>query len=117
MCVLGALLLTVGVLGADQRLTVQAPAVMLAPGHLVVETLIEPDPSNKIIRVTTESQALYRSSEVELEGGAAPRRNTFEFRDLPTGSYEIRAFLLDAKGDQRAMVVQTLAVISRARHL
>jgi hypothetical protein len=115
MLLLGALLLTVGSLGADQRLTVQAPAIMLAPGHLVVETLVEPDPSNKSIRVTAESEKFYRSSEVELEGGAAPRRNTFEFRDLPTGSYEIRALLLDGQGDQRAMVVQALEVVSRAR--
>ena len=101
--------------GADQRLALQAPTVMLTPGHLIVETVIQPDPSNRSIRVTTESASLYRSSEVELEGVVAPRRNTFEFRDLPTGSYEVRGLLLDAKGDQLALVVQKLEVISRAR--
>jgi hypothetical protein len=115
MLAFGALLLTVGSLAADQPLSVQAPTVMLAPGHLVVETLIDPDPSNKTIRVTAESPEQYRSSEVVLDGGAAPRRNTFEFRDLPTGIYQIRALLLDANGDQRAAVVKTVEVIARPR--
>ena len=112
----GTLLVMTGSLGADARLTVQAPTVMLAPGHLVVETRIEPDPSNKSLEVTAESPELYRSSEVQIEGSTAPRKNTFEFRDLPIGTYEIRAQLLDAKGDRRAVVVRTLDVISHARH-
>jgi hypothetical protein len=115
MVMVGALLVMAGSLGADERLSVQAPTVMLAPGHLVVETLVEPDPSNKSIQVTAESPDFYRSSEVQLEGGAAPRKNTFEFRNLPIGTYEIRALLLDAKGDRRAVVVRTLDVISHAR--
>ena len=114
--VLGVLLVAAGSLAADERLTVQAPTVMLAPGHLVVETLVEPDASNKSIEVTAESPEFYRSSEVALAGGASPRKNMFEFRDLPVGKYEIRARLLDAKGDQRAIVVRTLDVISYARH-
>jgi hypothetical protein len=115
LVVSGALILTVVTSGAQERLTLQAPTVMLAPGHLVVETLVEPDPSNGSIRVTAESAALYRSSEVALDGDSAPRRATFEFRDLPTGTYEIRALLLDAEGGQRAVVVRRLDVISRAR--
>jgi hypothetical protein len=116
MLVLGAVLMTAGALGADERLTVQAPTVMLAPGHLVVETRVEPDASNKSIQVTAESPEFYRSSEVQLDGSTAPRKNTFEFQDLPMGTYEIRALLLDAKGDRRAVVVRTLEVISHARH-
>jgi hypothetical protein len=113
--VVGVLLVTAGSLGAGERLTVQAPTVMLAPGHLVVETRVEPDPSNKSILVTAESPDLYRSSEVQIEGSTAPRTNMFEFRNLPMGTYEIRAQLLDAKGDQRAVVVRTLEVLLHAR--
>jgi hypothetical protein len=50
LLVLGMALVTAGLLGADERLTVRAPVVMLAPGHLVVETLVEPDPSNQSFR-------------------------------------------------------------------
>ena len=116
LVVLGGFLLTAGSIAAGERLTVEAPAVMLAPGRLVVETRVEPDPSNKSIQVTAESPEFYRSSELQLEGPTAPRTNTFEFRDLPIGTYEIRALLLDSKGERRAMVVRSLDVISHARH-
>jgi hypothetical protein len=116
LLVLAVLMVTPGPTGADARLAVEAPTVMLVPGHLVVETFVEPDALNKSIQVTTESPNFYRSSEAPLDGSTAPRRNTFEFKDLPTGTYEIRALLLDAKGDHLADVVRSLNVISHARH-
>jgi hypothetical protein len=101
-------------IGADERLAVQAPNVMLAPGHLVVETVIEPDPENRAIQVTAESAAFYRSSERLLDGNTAPRRNTFEFSGLPPGEYDLHVTLLDASGAPRASVLRTLQVRSRA---
>jgi hypothetical protein len=101
-------------LGAGTSLAVQAPTVMLAPGHLVVQTVVEPDPANRAIQVIAESPDSYRSSEVQLDGDTAPRRNTFEFKDLPSGSYEIHAMLLGSGGQQRALVVRKLEVIAHA---
>src|ERR1700674_3591638 len=88
-------------LGAGTWLAVQAPTVMLAPGHLLVQTAVEPDSANRAIQVIAESPDSYRSSEVQLDGDNAPRPNTFEFKDLPSGSYEIRAMLLASDGQQR----------------
>src|SRR5580700_4227215 len=96
---------------AGAALAVQAPTVMLAPGHLVVQTVVEPDSANRAIQVITESPDMYQSSEVQLDGNTAPRRHTFEFKDLPGGSYEIHAMLLGADGQQRALVIQKLEVI------
>jgi hypothetical protein len=101
--------------GAVEWLVVDAPTVMLAPGHLVVQTVVEPDPANRAIQVVAESPESYRSSEVQLEGSAAPRRNTFEFKDMPSGTYEIHAVLLGSGGQQRALVVRKLEVIAHAR--
>ncbi len=112
---LGMLLVAGSPLSAGARLTVQAPTVMLAPGHLVVETLVEPDAANTSIEVTAASADFYRSSEMALAGDASPRKNVFEFKNLPVGTYEIRARLLDAAGDQRAIAVRTLDVISDPR--
>jgi hypothetical protein len=109
---LGLLAATALPLGADQRLAVEVPSVMLAPGHLVVQTQIEPDPANRAIQVTAESSGFYRSSEILLDGDAAPRRNSFEFKDLPPGSYDLHVTLLDSKGEPRASVVRTLQVRS-----
>jgi hypothetical protein len=102
--------------GADGGLTVMAPTVMLAPGHLVIETGVEPDSENRGIQVIAESSDFYRSSEIQLSGATAPRRNTFEFKDLPNGSYEIRATLLGSDGQARALVVRKLEVVSHVRY-
>ena len=110
----GFFVLTSPSLGAGAWLDVQAPTVMLAPGHLVVQTLVEPNSANRAIQVMAESPDWYRSSEVRLDGGTAPRKNTFEFKDLPSGTYEIHAMLLGSGGQQRALVVRKLEVIAHA---
>lgn len=102
-------------LGAGAKLDVQAPPLMLARGHLVVEATVEPDSANCAIQVVAESSDWYRSSEVQLHGATAPRRSTFEFKDLPSGYYEIRVVLLGSGGQERASVVRTLEVIAHAR--
>lgn len=114
---LGLFVVTMPSVGASasQRLAVDAPTVMLAPGHLVVRTLVEPDPANGSIQVVAESSDFYRRSEIQLDGEAAPRSSTFEYADLPRGTYEIHAALLDAYGEQRALVVRKLEVIARVR--
>jgi hypothetical protein len=111
----GLLVLASPSFGAGAAIAVQAPTVMLAPGHLVVQTVVEPDSANRAIQVIAESRDMYQSSEVQLDGSTAPRRHTFEFKDLPGGSYEIHAMLLGADGQQRALVVQKLEVITRVR--
>ena len=111
----GLFVLTSSPLGAGAGLAVQAPNVMLAPGHLVVETVVEPDAANRAIQVIAESPDWYRSSEVQLDGDTAPRRNTFEFNGVPTGTYQIHAVLLGSGGQQRALVVRKLEVVSHAR--
>jgi predicted nicotinamide N-methyase len=111
----GLFVLASSSLGAGARLDVQAPALMLAGAHLVVEANIEPDSSNSAIQVTAESPDWYRSSEIQLAGDSAPRISTFEFKDLPRGTYEIRAVLLGSNGQQRASVVRRLEVIRSAR--
>src|ERR1700730_8282755 len=107
---LGLLVLPSPFSGAVEWLAVDAPTVMLAPGHLVVQTVVEPDSANRAIQVVAESPDSYQSSEVQLEGDTAPRRNTFEFKDLPSGIYQIHATLLGAGGQQRALVVRRLEV-------
>jgi hypothetical protein len=112
----GLMILASPSLGAEEALTVMAPTVMLAPGHLVIQTGVEPDSENRGIRVVAESPAFYRSSEIQLSGATAPRRNTFEFKDLPNGTYEIRATLLGSDGQARALVVRKLEVVSHVRY-
>jgi len=112
---LGLCALAVSSLGAAVSLDVQTPSLMLASGHLIVEATIEPDAANRAMRVIAESPDWYRSSEIELDGDTAPRRSTFVFKDLPSGTYEIRAVLLGSGGEERALVIRKLEVIRHAR--
>ena len=110
---LGLLVLPMPSTGASQRLAVDAPTVMLAPGHLLARALVEPDPANGSIQMTADSSEFYRRSEIQLNGDAAPRSTTFEYLDLPRGRYEIHVVLLDAHGEPRATVNRRLDVVPR----
>jgi hypothetical protein len=114
LCLIAALLvLPAPSFHASQRLAVEAPTVMLAPGDLILRTLIEPDSANGRIQITVDSSDFYRRSEMTLRGAAAPRTSAFEYRDLPRGKYEIRAVLLDGNGEPIASIVRALNVVAR----
>lgn len=99
-------------LGAGERLTLKvSPAVAFAPANLVVRTTIPADADNRAVEIVAESDDFYRSSQVQLEGEKAARTTTFEFRSLPSGTYEVRANLLGIDGRSRAMSRQQVNVI------
>jgi hypothetical protein len=89
-----------------------SPAVSFAPANLVVRVMIESDQSNRAIEIIAESPEFYRSSSIELDGNRAPRTSLFEFRSLPSGTYEVTATLLGPGGEERASVRQQVAIIA-----
>jgi len=100
-------------LGAGERITLKvSPAVAFAPANLVVRATILADADNRAVQIVAESDDFYRSSQIDLEGDRAARTNTFEFRSLPPGTYEVRANLLGADGRSRAMIRQQVNVIA-----
>ena len=99
--------------GAGEKLTMRVtPAVAFAPANLNVRAMIEADASNRAVEVVAESTEFYRSSEIQLDGENAPRTNTFEFRSLPPGSYEVTATLIDSTGQRRASAAAHVNVIA-----
>jgi hypothetical protein len=110
----GILMLTTTLpIGAGERITVRvSPAVAFAPANLIVRAMIEADEQNRAVQIIAESADFYRSSEIQLEGARAPRTSTFEFHSLPPGTYEVRALLLGAGGQQRAFARQQVNVIA-----
>jgi hypothetical protein len=110
----GVLLMTSTMpVGAGERMTVRvSPAVAFAPANLIVRAHIEADAQNRAVEIVAESTEFYRSSEIQLDGENAPRLNTFEFRSLPPGTYEVTATLLGPGKSQRASVRQSINVIS-----
>ena len=99
-------------LGAGERITMKiSPAVAFAPADLIIRATIVADADNRSVEVVAESMDFYRSSEIQLEGEKAPRTNMFEFRSLPPGTYEVRANLLGANRESRAMIRRQVNVI------
>jgi hypothetical protein len=101
--------------GAGEKLELKvSPAVAFAPANLVVRAMVASDAKNRAIAIVAESDDFYRSSEIQLDGDRAPRTSTIEFRSLPPGTYEVRALLIGAGGEQRAALRQQVNVISSA---
>jgi hypothetical protein len=98
--------------GAGERLAMRvSPAVAFAPANLVVRATVEANEENRAIEIVAESEEFYRSSEIQLDGGRAPRTTLFEFRSLPTGSYQVRAVLKGAAGKELASTKTQLNVV------
>jgi len=110
----GILMLTPTIpLGAGERITIKvSPAISFAPANLIVRTMIVANADNRAVEIIAESTDFYRSSEIQLDGDKAPRTTMFEFRSLPQGTYEVRANLIGAGGQQRAWVRQQINVIA-----
>jgi hypothetical protein len=99
-------------MGAGERITLKvSPAVAFAPANLVVRATILADVENRAVRIVAESDDFYRSSEVQLEGDKAARTNTFEFRSLPSGIYQVSANLIGANGRSRGIIRQQVNVV------
>ena len=76
-------------LDAGERLAMRVtPNMALEPARLTVRTVVEADSDNRGLEIVAQSADFYRSSSVQLDGASAPRLNVFEFKNLPTGTYE-----------------------------
>jgi hypothetical protein len=109
----GLLFLATPPLGAGERLMIRvSPAVAFAPANLLVRATVEADKDNRAIEIVADSDDFYGSSEVQLDGAAAPRITSLEFRSLPPGTYQIRVTLMGANNQPRAFVRAQVSVIA-----
>src|SRR5882762_1823699 len=99
-----AVLLVSASLNGSAPLRIQvSPAVSRAPALLTVRVTVEAAAENRTLQIIAESKDYYRSSEVQIEGSGASPLNVFEFRNLPTGLYQVTGVLVRADG-RKAMV-------------
>jgi len=114
-CACGLVLLLTAPLGAGERLSLRvSPSVSFAPANLVVRAMVEAHPDNRAMAIVAESDDFYRASEIQLNGDRAARTTMFEFRDLPSGAYEVRATVFDQRGSPRAQAVSRIQVVESA---
>ena len=75
-----------------------SPVVSRAPALLTVRAMIEPSADNRSLQIIAASNDFFRSSEVSLDGTNSSPLNVFEFRNLPTGMYQVTAVLVGVHG-------------------
>ena len=91
-------LLSVSALDGGETLRLKvSPAVSRAPGLLTVRLNIAAAPDNRFVQVVAESPDFYTSSQVPVTGEETPVR-VVEFRNLPTGVYQVTGVLVGVHG-------------------
>ena len=98
--------------GAAKRLAVRvSPRVAFAPASLVIDAVAERDAANRALQIEVDSSEYHRSSLIQLDGDDAARTNTVRYDAVPGGTYEVRATLLGAGGEQRAEIVEEVRIL------
>ena len=95
--------------GNDGLVMKVSPAVSRAPALLKVQVTVEPSADNRSLQITAESRDFFRSSEVQIDGRNTSPLNVFEFRNLPTGMYQVTGVLIGTHGP-RATVLRLAKV-------
>jgi hypothetical protein len=80
-----------------------------APATVFMTVAIEPDDQNTMLRVEADGDRFYRSSQLALSGASEKRIHSIEFKNLPEGSYTLRAEVR-SKHDVRGQATQELTV-------
>lgn len=86
--------------GARQAVGLRvSPNISLAPATVRVVVTVEPDAKNKELMLEADSGQFYTSSLAQLDGDKAPRLQSFIFKELPAGTYEITARVVQRDGN------------------
>lgn len=98
-------------LAASEPLTLRlSQPAATAPATVFVQVSVEPHADNRALEVVVDSDQYYRGSKVSLDGDEERRTHTFEFRNLPGGSYGIRAVLMGSTGKAKAFAESRIVV-------
>ena len=89
------------------------PTTSMAPSHFLVRVIIDRNAANRWIKVTAQSADYFGSSEGQLDGERSSRLRVVQFREVPAGSYEVRAVVFDGNGDVTGSAQASAMVIGR----
>jgi hypothetical protein len=79
------------------------------PATVQITIAVQPDAVNRALRVEAESELMFRSSEITLDGALEKRIHTLEFKNLPAGNYTLSAQVYSRR-EMRAVATQRLTV-------
>jgi hypothetical protein len=61
------------------------------PATVHVTIAVEPDAENRVLRIEADSEQMFRGTEISLAGANEKRIHSIQFKNLPAGSYTLRA--------------------------
>ena len=61
------------------------------PATVQITVAVEPDDENRVLRIEADGERYFRASELTLTGALDKRLHAVEFKNLPAGSYTLRA--------------------------
>jgi hypothetical protein len=79
------------------------------PATVQITVAVEPAAVNRALRIEAESEHMFRSSEITLQGADEKRIHTLEFKNLPAGEYTLSAQVYSTT-EMRAVATQQLTV-------
>lgn len=91
---------------ADDVLKMEVtPAIQREPAIVTVRATVEASPDNRMLEVTAKSPVLARTSKLPIDGShdTSPLK-VIEFRDLPSGLYQITGVLIGSQGTRATVV-------------
>ena len=82
-----------------------------APATVRMMVLVEPDATNRLLRVEADGDRMFRATSIPLDGAAEKRLHEISFRDLPAGFYTLRAAVLSSE-EVRGMASERIEVVA-----
>ena len=99
---------------ADEAISVTVrPAITTAKSNAQVRVVLARNDQNRALIWEVDGPNYYRSSAMELDGASAARTYTFIVRDLPAGSYEVRARV--RRKDDSVVISRTKILVTAGR--
>ena len=81
------------------------------PATVNMTVAVEPNSDNRVLRVEADGDRFYRATELPLEGSQAPKHHMVSFKNVPSGSYTLRAYVL-SRNHELALAETNLVVLS-----
>ena len=81
----------------------------MEPATVHITVAVEPDEANRTLRIEADGDTVFRASDLSLSGASEKRMHAIEFKNLPAGTYTLRAQVFSSER-VRGMAEQELIV-------
>jgi hypothetical protein len=99
----------------EKEVAVWMPSVAMAPATVLLNVRVAPRKENRLLPVTLDSGAYYRSSDVALEGAEAATMHSVRWPGIPSGEYIVIVELFRSNGKRQMAHAGRLDIVGVRR--